>query len=621
MSLNLTVYDRGQPVLSVPLRSVLEVGRQDMERKEPAPQEGQRVIQVAHVDCVRLVVAGALERQVPRKFFRLEPQPNGMLLVRNLSDKVELHLGPQGKLGKSQSRVCDPPFYCEMGDKALRVDGDVTEELNLQSLNEPTLAPGRMASAQGENSLRSLMASVQSGGAAKASPGDFLSWLQASMDLFQSAATSEDFLSKATESAVDLIDLDVAVVMHPEKDGWREGARFARAGAKIPPTWRPSRTLLRKVTDSRETMFPIPASAPEMAQSAMGVHSFVAAPILDSSREVVAVFYGERRDANTLVGHGPIRELEAKLFALLAYGVASGLARADQERRIAAERVRFEQFFSPELARILQTEGEAMLAPREAIVTVLFCDVKDFSRISNEKGAAIAIEWLRDVLSMLTDCVADYEGVLVDYSGDALEALWGAPVTVPDHAARACRAAMQMIRGLARVNDRWLDRLGERTELTIGINSGPAQVGNIGSRRKFKYGAFGTTVNQASRVQSATKHVGCPMLVTQETAVLLAEEFPLRRLCRVETVNIQQPVDLYEFCPQPDARWPMLKARYEDALGRVEQKKFLEAIAVLGNLMQEFPTDKPTKSLMERCLEALKNPTLEFDPVWRLGKK
>jgi adenylate cyclase len=301
--------------------------------------------------------------------------------------------------------------------------------------------------------------------------------------------------------------------------------------------------------------------------------------------------------------------------------VASGLARLDQEKQLVAERVRFEQFFTPELARMLGSSGEEMLAARDAEITVLFCDIKGFSRISRASGAELAVEWVRDVLSALSDCVADYQGVLVDYSGDSLEALWGAPLTTPQHATLACKAALQMRACLPELNKRWESRLGEKTDVSIGINSGRAQVGNIGSRRKFKYGAFGTTVNQASRVQGAAKQVGVSLLVTRSTVNLLEPNFSLRRLWTVQTVNIDEPIELFELVDGSDPRWAGLKAKYEESLTRFENGQYYEAMTIVGSLVAEYPQDEPTRRLLQRIVNALSQPAGTVSSVWILDAK
>jgi adenylate cyclase len=156
----------------------------------------------------------------------------------------------------------------------------------------------------------------------------------------------------------------------------------------------------------------------------------------------------------------------------------------------------------------------------------------------------------------------------------------------------------------------------------VGINSGLAQVGNIGSRRKFKYGALGTTVNMASRVQGATKYLGVTMLLTKSTAAQLTSEFGVRRLCSVRTVNIPDPVELYELVENPDAQWEDLKRSYEAALTLFEQAQFQGAVQAVAALSARFPTDVPTRELLLRSAPLINHPNnAPFDPVWELKNK
>lgn len=627
MPYQLTIYDQRKPVASFSLSQTVEIGRQDMAKGEPAPQpeKGEHVARVDLPDRVRLIVAGALEKQISRQHLRLEPQGSDKVLVTNLSANVDLSLGPHGRLAAKESRMCDLPLYCDLLVKAIRLEGEkrATDDLNMQTLAQPALAPGRNPGSTMQPMLQSLVGSAR-GLTAKQTADDVLSWLQGAMDVLQSAASSPDYLQQAAKSAVRLIDLDVACVLKRQKEEWQEAASEIASGCALPKTWRPSRTMLERVLADKRTVFYPPQGgqdASSRGESLQSVKSLVAAPILNREGEVLALLYGERRNEGILTRCGTIDEVQARLFELLAYGVAAGLARAEQERQVMAERVRFEQFFTPELAGMLQARGEEMLAAKREIITVLFCDINGFSRISAEKDPQITIEWLRDVLSLLSDCVAQERGVLIDYSGDALEAIWGAPEVTPDHAVRACRAALKMREELADFNIRWEPRLGEATGISIGINSGPAQVGNIGSRRKIKYGAFGPTVNQAARVQGATKLVGCPLLVTKGTADLLGGVYPLRRLCTATTVNIAEPVDFYELPAAADAAWPKLKEQYEQALALFEQAQFRPAMALLIHLAGDYPTDVPTMNLLQRSMALFQNPPQKFDPVWHLKAK
>jgi adenylate cyclase len=224
-------------------------------------------------------------------------------------------------------------------------------------------------------------------------------------------------------------------------------------------------------------------------------------------------------------------------------------------------------------------------------------------------------------MGVLSDCVIEHDGVLVDYIGDELFAMWGAPVEQSGHETLACRAALDMIEQLSVLNRKWGDELGEPMGIGVGINSGVARVGNMGSQRKFKYGPLGNTVNLASRVQGATKYAKSSVLITGATAAQLDAEFATRRLCRVRVVNIANPVDLYELTREEDGRWSELKRRYESALKAYEDEELLNATKILGNLVADYPDDGPTQLLLSRAVNAVVHSDDEFDPVWSLSEK
>jgi adenylate cyclase len=306
---------------------------------------------------------------------------------------------------------------------------------------------------------------------------------------------------------------------------------------------------------------------------------------------------------------------------LLACGVAAGLARLKQEQAALAARVRFEQFFSPELSQQLEADP-TMLEGRDAEVTLLFGDIVGFSRISERMGPKATVAWINSVMDTMSDFVMEEAGVLVDYTGDELFAMWGAPTPCEDHAARACRTALAMQRGLVQVNQRWEEQVGEPTTIGIGVNTGIARVGNVGSRRRFKYGPLGNDVNLASRVQGATKYLRSPLLIAATTAEKLGDEFSIRRLCKVKVVNIQQPIDIYEIVDQPDDEWEQLREQYEQALDSFEEADFSSAAQTLGALALNYPNDGPSVLLLSRVVNSLMSDSEDdFSPVWELGGK
>lgn len=302
-------------------------------------------------------------------------------------------------------------------------------------------------------------------------------------------------------------------------------------------------------------------------------------------------------------------------FALLRARVNSSLERMRLRER------EFAQFFTPEVARHLVRNPELIREGRDADVTVLFSDVRGFSRIAERLKPSETVRWLSDIMSEFADCVRRHRGVLVNFIGDELVAMWGAPEELPNHAELACRAAFDIVARLPELNARWREIVGDITEVGIGLNSGIAQVGNTGSSDKLVYGPLGNTVNLASRIQGATKHLGTRLLVSGSTHARLQGGVSARRLCQVRVMNINEPVDLYELLAPDQSRVPNLKERYEQALTHFEHQQFPQAAAVLGNLLVDDPHDGPSLLLMSRVVERLLHPNERFDPVWDLPGK
>jgi adenylate cyclase len=181
-----------------------------------------------------------------------------------------------------------------------------------------------------------------------------------------------------------------------------------------------------------------------------------------------------------------------------------------------------------------------------------------------------------------------------------------------------------MFASLADLNQRWQPILQEPMKLGVGINTGVAQVGDVGSKLKVKYGAMGNTVNLASRVQGATKHLKTPLLITDATrsAIGSAESaFATRQLCQVRVVNIAHPVTLFELAPSNLTLWEGLKLGYENALGAFQRGEFRQACRILGRLILEHPNDGPSLLLLSRAVACLVDEPDKFDPVMVLAGK
>ncbi len=598
----LRIYDRHQLVGEHEVDGPIEVGRQS------EGEEGPYALRRLETGASRLVIARLDENTVPRKHALLEPLGGGRARVISLSPRISVQLNEGGSLEPGGSREVGLPLLLVAGRTTVRLE-DVDEgAVHLESLEEQTRAPGS-ASAPRLTSLR-----LDPTGSLQAE--DMVKWLRDAMDVLHSAAGSPDFFARAARAVVDLADLDAAGVVLLERGEWQK-PQAVEAGPRGTPDadWTPSRRLLDRMRRDKRAIWEVPGAA--QMGSLLGVRGAIAVPILDRQGEVVGALYGDRRYD---LGQNAITRLQAMLVELLASGVAAGLARLEQEQAAARARVQFEQFFTRELSQQLTLQPN-MLEGRDEEVTVLFCDIRGFSRLTQNAGAAVTMVFLREVLGALSECVLDSGGVLIDYVGDELMAMWGAPARQDDHARRACGAALQMLSRLEALDAKWRASLGEPLRLGIGINSGAARVGNVGTERKFKYGALGNTVNLASRVQGATKYLKTKVLITEATHALLGDGFTRRRIRSVRVVNIEGAWGLYELAPLGVESWAELKAEYEKALGDFENQRFRAAARGLAPLVSEAINDGPSLVLLAQVVPYMVDAPAKFDPAWALPGK
>jgi adenylate cyclase len=439
-------------------------------------------------------------------------------------------------------------------------------------------------------------------------------WFESLTEVQRAAASSPSFFAEVARAVVELIGLDSGLVLLRRGDDWAPVATHPPEDERGEHF---SRSIVATVMHERRTFF---QGVPLTAASLEGVTAVVASPILDESQTVIGAVYGERRGTAC---SAEIHPLEAQLTQVLASTVAVGLARLESEAEAARRRVQFEQFFTSDLVVELDRDPN-LLEGHEREVTVMFADIRGFSGISERLSPRLACELIRDVMEHLTAQIMAQAGVVVDYIGDGLLAMWNAPLDQPDHATRAARSALAMRDGLPELNRRWQSRLGKPLGLGIGINSGPALVGNTGSHKKFKYGPLGHTVNLASRVGGATKQLGVGLLFTGSTFERLGDSFATRRLCHARVVGITDCVDLHELnagSVSPD--WRARRESYERALALYEVGRWSEACQALYPLLNtdSGSYDLPGLTLLSKAVECLKAPPSLFDPVFELRSK
>jgi adenylate cyclase len=284
--------------------------------------------------------------------------------------------------------------------------------------------------------------------------------------------------------------------------------------------------------------------------------------------------------------------------------VAATLGALRDVRQLERERAGLAQFFSPVVLEALAGEDpDVALAPRETDVTVLFCDLRGFSRHSERSANDLLglLNLVSRALGVTTRHIREEGGVLGDFHGDAAMGFWGWPLAQPDAPLRACRAALAIRAEFAASGSRPDDPLAD-FRAGIGIATGRGVAGKIGTVDQVKVTVFGPVVNLAARLEGMTKSLHAPILLDERTAAALRigasrQQVRLRRVAVVRPYGLDKPLEVVELLP-PAADYPQLSdehiAEYERALDDLLVGRWPEAFERLHRV----PADDRVKDFL-----------------------
>jgi adenylate cyclase len=190
--------------------------------------------------------------------------------------------------------------------------------------------------------------------------------------------------------------------------------------------------------------------------------------------------------------------------------------------------------------------GEVELGGKTLELTILFCDLRDFTTLSENRTAQEIVALLNEYFTHMVDCVLAEGGVVDKYIGDNIMAVFGAPVTRPDDAQRAVRAAVRMRAALVKLNDSFAERGLQKLRFGIGLHSGEVVAGNIGSAKRMEYTVIGDAVNLASRLESKTKELGTDIIISEATRERLDSTTTTELIGDVHVKGRAQPVQIYK---------------------------------------------------------------------------
>jgi adenylate cyclase len=282
-----------------------------------------------------------------------------------------------------------------------------------------------------------------------------------------------------------------------------------------------------------------------------------------------------------------------------------------EERQKRKVRAAFTQYIPPGvIAQILQHPELLRLGGEEKELTAMFSDIRGFTTLSEGLSPAALVELLNEFLSAMTDVIFKNWGTVDKFIGDAIMAFWGSPYPQTDHAERACRAALEMIEMLGKLQAKWEGQGRPRIDIGVGINSGPMIVGNMGSTKRFNFTIIGDNVNLASRLEGTNKQFGTRVIISEGTFLKVDGQFIARELDLIRVKGKMKPVRIFELLGLSSAldSYRDLLERFHQGLEAYRDGHWKRALCTFEQLTTDYPQDAPSRIFAARCQDLLEQP-------------
>ncbi len=324
--------------------------------------------------------------------------------------------------------------------------------------------------------------------------------------------------------------------------------------------------------------------------------------------------------------HGVWVNMTYPLLNLIGvYSGITGYRYMTEELEKKRVRGAFQYYLSPPVVeQMLKNPEKLKLGGEKKNLTVLFSDIRGFTSISELMTPEALVKFLNKYLTKMTGIVFKYDGLLDKYIGDAIMAIWGAPLDQADQAERACLAGLEMVNALQILQKKWAAEGLPSLDIGIGINTGPMVVGNMGSERRFNYTVMGDSVNLGSRLEGLNKVYGTHLIVSATTYEGVREKILGRELDSVRVKGKAQSVKIYELLARKDratSEQQNLVQEFRSALALFEKRRWNEAMTSFQSLLERCPQDGPTKIYVERCQTLENNPPETWDGIYTMPTK
>ncbi|QLE57275.1 GAF domain-containing protein [Nostoc sp. TCL26-01] len=309
-------------------------------------------------------------------------------------------------------------------------------------------------------------------------------------------------------------------------------------------------------------------------------------------------------------------------------GVRGGLVVLEdisQEKRLKTTMYRY---LTPHVAEQVMALGEdALMVGERKDVTVLFSDIRGYTTLTENLGAAEVVSLLNQYFETMVEAVFNYEGTLDKFIGDALMAVFGAPLPLTEnHAWQAVQSALDMRQRLAEFNQRRIIQAQPQIRIGIGLSSGEVVSGNIGSHKRMDYTVIGDGVNLSSRLEAVTKEYGCDIILSEFTYQLCSDRIWVRQLDRIRVKGKHQAVNIYELIGDRttalDANTQEFLFHYHTGRAAYLSRNFTQAIACFTAAKHIHPQDQAVNIHLERAYYYQQTPPPNhWDGVWTMMGK
>jgi adenylate cyclase len=296
-----------------------------------------------------------------------------------------------------------------------------------------------------------------------------------------------------------------------------------------------------------------------------------------------------------------------------------------QEKDKIRLKAAFETYVAPDLVdQVMQNADSLKLGGQKKQLTVLFSDIRGFTSYSEGLDPEVLVSLLNGYLSRMSEAVLKNKGTIDKFIGDAVMAIFGAPVSQPNHAELACMTALDMLRELEAVNKEQMAHGQPPLQIGIGINTGEMTVGNIGSSRRFDYTVIGDAVNLASRLEGLNKYFKTSILVSEDTKNGVPEnKFVFREIGPVRVKGRADTVIVYELMDEQkntSTHIPLLLRDYNSGLKLYKERQFFESVKQFERCLNIRKNDGPSLLYLMKCRECIANPKV-FDPALTMEGK